>query len=111
MADNAAQAIKDLQRNIESLDVSLDKALKSQEKYTQMIAKTFQDAANQGKVSIDELVSYIGKQTNKMSNAMKIKWQIDLGTGKMGVLEQQMESINKDIAKYTKANDTQAVKM
>ena len=40
MADNAAQAIKDLQRNIESLDVSLDKALKSQEKYTQMIAKT-----------------------------------------------------------------------
>ena len=111
MADNAAQAIKDLQRNIESLDVSLDKALKSQEKYTQMIAKTFQDATNQGKVSIDELVSYIGKQTNKMSNAMKIKWQIDLGTGKMGVLEQQMESINKDIAKYTKANDTQAVEL
>ena len=111
MADNAAQAIKDLQKNIESLDVSLDKALKSQEKYTQMIAKTFQDAANQGKVSIDELVSYIGKQTNKMSNAMKIKWQIDLGTGKMGVLEQQMESINKDIAKYTKANDTQAVEL
>ena len=111
MADNAAQAIKDLQKNIESLDVSLDKALKSQEKYTQMIAKTFQDATNQGKVSIDELVSYIGKQTNKMSNAMKIKWQIDLGTGKMGVLEQQMESINKDIAKYTKANDTQAVEL
>lgn len=110
MADNAAQAIKDLKKNIDSLDISLDNALKSHEKYTQMIAKTFQDAANQGKTSIDELVAYIGKKTKQVS-AEKIKLQIDLGLGKKGELEQQIASMKSDIAKYEKSKDTHAAEL
>jgi len=111
MADNAAQAIKDLQKNLSELDVSLDKTIKNQEKYTQGIAQMFQEAAKQGMVSVDNLLSYIGKQTKSMSNAMKIKWQIDLGTGKKGELEQQIANLKNDITKYEKSKDTHAVEL
>lgn len=66
MADNAAQSIKDLSKDVEILDQRIAKSIELLQGFDKGIADLFEEARKQGIANTDQLVDYLAKKLNNL---------------------------------------------
>ena len=97
MADNAAQAIKELRKNLDAADNKLKDILSDHSKYESMISNAFKSAAQNAKMSVDDLIAYIGQKT-KQVNAEKLNLQVNF---KRKDIEDAVSFLNQELKKHS----------
>jgi hypothetical protein len=66
MADNAAQSIKDLSKEVENLDQRIAESIKLLQGFDKGIADLFKEAREVGMANTDQLVDYLAKKLNNL---------------------------------------------